>query len=117
MDNFERYLRTQAINASEYFKSGTTIIPDFPYEDLEIVTIKASDLIGHIITIKEKKFHDIVSDISKKYEGNDTEITFAKNKNNWFSNVEFQLSDEGEMSCKGPLYISLDYLSPDFGCK
>lgn len=118
LDNFERDLVTQAINSSEYFKSGTTIIPDYPYEDLEIITIKASDLTDHVITIKEEKFQDIVSDRAKKYVGNDTEIIFSKIKNNWFSNVEFNLSDEeSPLSCKGALYIHLDYLSPDFGFK
>lgn len=50
------------LNSNRYYKTGTTIVPEFPDEDLRIVDLKPYHLIDQEITIKETIFNDEVTE-------------------------------------------------------
>jgi hypothetical protein len=95
------------INTNRIYISGTTIIPEFPEEDLLIVDLKPSDLINQQITIKENLFHDVVIGIAVYFLGDNDSIQFNHVGDLLVSNVEFEFNSTIKHRLKGNLYIDL----------
>ena len=57
------------LNSNRIYISETTIIPEFPKEDLELVSLRPSDLMFQKITIKETLFNDIVTGTAVYFSG------------------------------------------------
>ena len=95
------------INTNRNYISGTTIIPEFPEEDLLIVDLKPSDLINQEITIKENLFHDVVIGVAVYFLGDNDSIQFNHVGDLLVSNVEFEFNSTIKHRLKGNLYIDL----------
>jgi hypothetical protein len=95
------------INTNRNYISGTTIIPEFPEEDLRIVDLKPSDLINQQITIKENLFHDVVIGVAVYFLGDNDSIQFNHIGDLLVSNVEFEFNSTIKHRLKGNLYIDL----------
>jgi hypothetical protein len=95
------------INTNRNYISGTTIIPEFPEEDLLIVDLKPSDLINQQITIKENLFHDVVIGVAVYFLGDNDSIQFNHVGDLFVSNVEFEFNSTIKHRLKGNLYIDL----------
>ncbi len=95
------------INTNRIYKSGTTIIPDFPDEDLHIVDLKPSDLINQEIMIKENLFNDVVVGVAVYFFGDNDSIQFNHIGDLLVSNVEFEFNSTIKHRLKGNLYIDL----------
>ena len=95
------------INSNRIYISGTTIIPEFPEEDLLIVDLKPSDLINQQITIKENLFHDVVIGVAVYFLGDNDSIQFNHVGDLLVSNVEFEFNSTIKHRLKGNLYIDL----------
>lgn len=97
------------INTNRYYISGTTIIPEFPEEDLRIVNLRPSDLINQEITIKENLFNDVVIGVAFYFGSENDTIEFNQVGNFLVSNIEFEFSSTIKHQLKGNLHIKLDY--------
>ncbi|GAA4052887.1 hypothetical protein [Flavobacterium chungnamense] len=97
------------INTNRYYISGTTIIPEFPEEDLRIVDLRPSDLINQEITIKENLFNDVVIGVAVYFGSKNDTIEFNQVGNFLVSNIEFEFSSTIKHRLKGNLNIKLDY--------
>ncbi|GAA4074949.1 hypothetical protein GCM10022389_20730 [Flavobacterium cheonanense] len=97
------------INTNRYYISGTTIIPEFPEEDLRIVDLRPSDLINQEITIKENLFNDVVIGVAVYFGSENDTIEFNQVGNFLVSNIEFEFSSTIKHRLKGNLNIKLDY--------
>ena len=97
------------INTNRYYISGTTIIPEFPEEDLRIVDLRPSDLINQEITIKETLFNDVVVGVAIYFDGENDTIQFNQVGDFLVSNIEFEFSSTIQHRLKGNLHIKLDY--------
>jgi hypothetical protein len=97
------------INANRIYKSGTTIIPEFPDEDLRIVDLRPSDLMFQKITIKETLFNDIVTGTAVYFSGDNDIIQFKQVGTALVSDAEFEFNSTIEHRLMGPLYIEMNY--------
>ena len=95
------------INTNRIYKSGTTIMPEFPDEDLRIVDLRPSDLINQEITIKENLFNDVVVGVPVYFLGDNESIQFIHVGDLLVSNVEFEFNSTIKHRLKGNLYIDL----------
>ena len=99
------------INTNRYYKSGTTIIPEFPEEDLRLVTLKPGDLILQKITIKETLFNEIVTGTAVYFPGDNDIIQFKQIGTALVSNAGFEFTSGCEHRLMGSLYIEMNYES------
>ena len=99
------------INTNRYYKSGTTIIPEFPEEDLRLVTLKPGDLILQKITIKETLSNEIVTGIAVYFPGDNDIIQFKQIGTALVSNAGFEFTSGSEHRLMGSLYIEMNYES------
>jgi hypothetical protein len=97
------------INSNRIYKSGTTIIPEFPKEDLRLITLKPSDLILQKITIKETLFNEIVTGTAVYFPGDNDIIQFKQIGSVLVSDAVFEFTSSSEHRLMGPLYIEMDY--------
>lgn len=97
------------LNSNRYYSSGTTIIPEYPDEDLEITTLLASDLIHEEVVIKEHCFNDIVQGRIIAFEESDCPICFNLKEEALHSNFKFQFSSQIKYPLAGNLFLRLDY--------
>ena len=97
------------INSNRIYKSGTTIIPEFPKEDLRLITLKPSDLILQKITIKETLFNEIVTGTAVYFPSDNDIIQFKQIGSVLVSDAVFEFTSSSEHRLMGPLYIEMDY--------
>ena len=97
------------LNSSRIYISGTTIIPEYPDEDLELVSLRPSDLMFQKITIKETLFNDIVTGTAVYFSGDNDIIQFKQVGTALVSDAEFEFNSTIEHRLMGPLYIEMNY--------
>ena len=97
------------INSNRIYISGTTIIPEFPEEDLRIVTLRPSDLLHQKITIKETIFNEVVTGKVVNFTSADDTIYFKQIGTALVSETEFEFFSNIEHRLMGPLYINMNY--------
>lgn len=97
------------INSNRIYISGTTIIPEFPEEDLRIVTLRPSDLLHQKITIKETIFNEVVTGKVVNFTSADDTIYFKLIGAALVSETEFEFFSNIEHRLMGPLYIDRNY--------
>jgi hypothetical protein len=97
------------LNSNRIYISETTIIPEFPDEDLELVSLRPSDLIFQKITIKETLFNDIVTGTAVYFSGDNDIIRFKQIGTALVSDTEFEFTSTIEHRLMGPLYIEMNY--------
>ena len=97
------------LNSNRIYIWETTIIPEFPEEDLELVSLRPSDLMFQKITIKETLFNDIVTGTAVYYSGGNDIIQFKQVETALVSDVEFEFNSTIEHRLMGPLYIEMNY--------
>ncbi len=99
----------QAINSSRMYKAGTSIcIIDF--NEFEIVTPLAKNILHQEVTIKEEKYYDDVTDIVYQVDYPEKEIVYNKTSKGFISNVTYFME---YTICNGKLYAEIpDILLP-----
>lgn len=97
------------INSNRIYTTGTTIIPEFPEEDLRLVDLLPSDLVNQELTINEISFNEVVTGIAVYFPGDNTIIQFKQRGTALVSDAVFQFSSDREHRLMGPLYIEMDY--------
>ena len=97
------------LNSNRIYISGTTIIPEYPEEDLELVSLRPSDLMFQKITIKETLFNDIVTGTAVYFSGDNDIIRFKQIGTALVSDAEFEFTSTIEHRLMGPLYIEMNY--------
>ena len=97
------------LNSNRIYTSETTIIPEFPKEDLQLVSLRPSDLMFQKITIKETLFNDIVTGTTVYFSGDNDIIQFKQIGTALVSDAEFEFTSIIEHRLMGPLYIEMNY--------
>jgi len=97
------------LNSNRIYISETTIIPEFPDEDLELVSLRPSDLMFQKITIKETLFNDVVTGKAVYFSGDNDIIQFKQVGTALVSDAEFEFNSTIEHRLMGPLYIEMNY--------
>jgi hypothetical protein len=97
------------LNSNRIYISGTTIIPEYPQEDLALVSLRPSDLMLQEITIKETKFNDVVTGMAVYFSGDNDIIQFKQIGTALVSDTEFEFTSTNEHRLMGPLYIEMNY--------
>jgi len=97
------------LNSNRIYVSETTIIPEFPEEDLELVYLRPSDLMFQKITIKETLFNDIVTGTAVYFSGDNDIIQFKQVGTALVSDAVFEFTSTIEHRLMGPLYIEMNY--------
>jgi hypothetical protein len=97
------------INTNKFYKAGETIIPQFPEEDLQLVSLRASDLMFQTITIKETLFNEVVTGMAVYFSGDNDIIQFKQVGTALVSDAVFEFTSNIEHRLMGPLYIEMNY--------
>ena len=97
------------LNSNRIYISGTTIIPEYPDEDLELVSLRPSDLMFQKITIKETLFNDVITGKAVYFSGDNDIIQFKQVGTALVSDAEFEFNSTIEHRLMGPLYIEMNY--------
>jgi hypothetical protein len=108
-DNTSKEMVLFTLNSNRIYISGTTIIPEFPEEDLELVSLRPSDLMFQKITIKETLFNDVVTGTTVYFSGYNDIIQFKQIGTALVSDAEFEFTSIIEHRLMGPLYIEMNY--------
>lgn len=106
-DTHEMVLYT--INSNRYYKTGTTIVPEFPDEDLRVVELRPYHLIDQEITIKETTFNEEVTGKCSFFNSDKYTIQFTRLGTNLVSDAEFEFYSNIKYKLMGPLCIDMDY--------
>ena len=93
------------LNSNRIYVSGTTIIPEFPEEDLLKVDLRPSYLINEEITIEDTLFNEVVTGMAVYFSGNNDIIQFKQNGTTLVSDALFEF----ELRLMGPMLINMDY--------
>jgi len=97
------------LNSNRYYITGTTIIPEFPEEDLRIVDLRPSYLINEEITIKDTLFNEVVTGKAVQFTSDYQNIHFSKTGTTLVSDAKFEFKVSGINRLKGPLLIEMEY--------
>jgi hypothetical protein len=96
-----------AINTNRIYGFGTTVVPDFPHEDLQIVDLRPSDLINHEITIQDNTINDLVLDVAVYFHGDNDPIQFKQVGDCLVANVLFEFPPTLQHQWQGNIQIDL----------
>lgn len=97
------------VNSNRIYISETTIIPEYPEEDLRLVAMKPSDLMLQKITIKDKVFNEVFTSAAVYFSGDNASIQFKQIGTALVSDTEFEIASNSEHRFMGPLYIEMNY--------
>lgn len=97
------------INTNRIYTTGTTIVPEFPDEDLHVVELRPYHLIDQEITIKETIFNDVVTGKCCFFNSDNYTIQFTQRGNTLVSDAEFEFYSNIKYKLMGPLCIRMDY--------
>ena len=97
------------INSNRYFKTGTTIVPEFPDEDLLVVDLKPYQLIDQEITIKETIFNEKVTGKCSFFNSDNHTVQFAQLGTTLVSDAEFEFYSNIKYKLMGPLCIDMNF--------
>ncbi|MCF8322683.1 MAG: hypothetical protein K9I26_06050 [Flavobacterium sp.] len=96
------------LNSNRYYITGTTVIPEFPEEDLRIVDLTPSHLIDEHIAIKETLFGEVVSGKFCFLNSDNHNLRFKKRGTTLVSDALFEFDVEGKHRLMGPMLIDMD---------
>ena len=96
------------LNSNRYYITGTTVIPEFPEEDLRIVDLTPSHLIDEHIAIKETLFGEVVTGKVCFFNSENHNLRFKKRGATLVSDALFEFDVEGKHRLMGPMLIDVD---------
>lgn len=97
------------LNSNRYYKTGTTIVPEFPDEDLRIVDLKPYHLTDQEITIKETIFNDEVTGKCSFFNSDNPTVHFTQIGTTLVSDAEFEFYSKIKYKLMGPLCIDMKH--------
>jgi hypothetical protein len=97
------------INSNRIYITGTTLLPEFPEEDLRLVDLRPSDLVNQELTINEITFNEVVTGIAVYFPGDNDVIQFKQIGTALVSDAVFEFSSDSEHRLMGPLNIAMEY--------
>lgn len=97
------------LNSNRYYKTGTTIVPEFPDEDLCVVELRPYHLIDQEITINETTFNELVTGKCSFFNSDNYILQFTRMGTNLVSDAEFEFYSNIKYKLMGPLCIDMKY--------
>lgn len=106
-ENNEMVLYT--LNTNRYYKSGATIIPENPEDDLRIVQLKSSDLLQEEVTLIKGPTENELTGIVFDFLEEDTEVVFSLLNSFLVSNIKVDYHTSKNQWLRGNIHIAMHY--------
>ena len=106
-ENNEMVLYT--LNTNRYYKSGATIIPENPEDDLRIVQLKSSDLLQEEVTLIKGPTENELTGIVFDFLEEDTEVVFSLENSFLVSNIKVDYHTSKNQWLRGNIHIAMHY--------
>lgn len=100
-------LALYVLNSNRIFKAGSTIIPEFPEEDLQVIQIKPSDLMQEEIIVHKVTDTQWLSGVPVYYYGNNAPIEFKNEGGFLISNNKFIFKSEKQDYIRMNLHVGM----------
>lgn len=97
------------LNTNRYYKSGATIIPENPEDDLRIVQLKSSDLLQEEVTLIKGPTENELTGIVFDFLEEDTEVVFSLENSFLVSNIKVDYHTSKNQWLRGNIHIAMHY--------
>lgn len=97
------------LNTNRLFTCGSTVIPEFPEEDLRLVELKPKDLLQEEVFMFEKSDESILTGVIINYVGEEEFLTFYLEDSILVSNMKLDYHTSKDRMMRGKIQVSLNY--------
>lgn len=105
----ENELVLYTLTTNRLYPSGTTIIPEFPEEDLRIVDLKTEDVLQEEVVMIKGPTENELTGIIVAYHDDETFLTFSLIDSFLVSNIKVDYHTSENRMMRGMIYVSLYY--------
>jgi hypothetical protein len=95
------------LNTNRLFTCGSTVIPEFPEEDLRMVDLKPKDLLQEEVFMFEKSDESILTGAIVNYVGEEEFLTFSLEDSFLVSNMKVDYHTSDDLIMRGNILIGL----------
>ncbi|MBP6754652.1 MAG: hypothetical protein KA210_00795 [Bacteroidia bacterium] len=95
------------LNTNRLFTCGSTVIPEFPVEDLRMVDLKPKDLLQEEVFMFEKSDESILTGAIVNYVGEEEFLTFSLEDSFLVSNMKVDYHTSDDLIMRGNILIGL----------
>ena len=103
----EKELELYTLNTNRLFPCGSTVIPEFPEEDLRLVNLKPKDILEEEIYMFKKPDESILNGAVVNCIGEEEFITFSLEDSFLVSNMKVEYHTSENRMMRGKIYVSL----------
>jgi hypothetical protein len=97
------------LNTNRLFTCGSTVIPEFPEEDLRLVDLKPEDLLQEEVFMYQKPDKSLLTGVLINYVGEEEFLTFSLEDSILVSNMKLEYHTSDDLFMRGKIQVSLNY--------
>ena len=97
------------LNTNRLFTCGSTVIPEFPEEDLRLVDLKPEDLLQEEVFMYQKPDESLLTGVIINYVGEEEFLTFSLEDSILVSNMKLEYHTSEDRLMRGKIQVSLNY--------
>lgn len=105
----ENELVLYVLNTNRYYTCGSTVIPEFPEEDLRLVDLKLEDLLQEEVFMYQKPDESLLTGVLVNYVGEEEFLTFSLEDSILVSNMKLDYHTSEDRMMRGKIQVSLYY--------
>lgn len=103
----EKELELYTLNTNRLFPCGSTVIPEFPEDDLRLVNLKPKDILEEEIYMFKKPDESILTGAVVNCICEEEFITFSLEDSYLVSNMKVEYHTSEDRMMRGKIYVSL----------
>ena len=97
------------LNTNRLFTCGSTVIPEFPEEDLRLVNLKPVDVIEEEVFMYKKPDESLLTGAIINYVSEEEFLTFSLEDSILVSNMKLEYHTSEDRMMRGKIQVSLNY--------
>ena len=97
------------LNTNRLFTCGSTVIPEFPEEDLRLVDLKPKDLLQEEVFMYQKPDESLLTGVIINYVDEEEFLTFSLEGSILVSNMKLDYHTSEDRMMRGKIQVSLYY--------
>jgi hypothetical protein len=97
------------LNTNRLFTCGSTVIPEFPEEDLRLVDLKPKDLLQEEVFMYQKPDESLLTGVIVNYVGEEAFLSFSLEDSILVSNMKLEYHTSEDRMMRGKIQVSLYY--------
>lgn len=97
------------LNTNRLFTCGSTVIPEFPEEDLRLVNLKPKDILQEEVFMFKKPYENLVTGVIVNCIGEEEFLTFSLEDSFLVSNMKVEYHTSEDRMMRGKIQVSLNY--------